>query len=164
MSQCWNYESIYIGNDLLHWFALLWRRAWKLRLQITRFDRCEDGQFLDLVKVVCNPINEFMAEATKLFLIHVAQRWREACLERFRFTHGCVSYTDLGLYKEERLLFRTSREGGQAQRAPPLLRQRKLQVRSSVYRYQSHALTLERGRASLAHLPYLFLLKVICSC
>src|SRR4029450_7880569 len=90
-------ESIDISNDLLHRFALLRRRSWELRFQITGFNRCQDRQGVDLVKILCNPIDEFMPEATKLFLAHVTQSRGQCCLGRFRLTHGCVSYTDLQL-------------------------------------------------------------------
>src|SRR6185436_7221596 len=77
VSQRWDDQAIEVFEDLFHRFALGWRRGWKLRFEIAGFDRCEDWAMFDVIEVIGDPIDQIVAEATKVGGAHVAQLGRE---------------------------------------------------------------------------------------
>src|SRR5262245_25740570 len=87
-----NDESIEVGQDLVHRLPALGRGRGKLCLEITRLDLGEHREIIDTLKVVGNPIDKSVADATKLFPVHVTQFGRNSWCGYLWFTHGAISY------------------------------------------------------------------------
>src|ERR1044072_4605800 len=66
-------QSIEIRNDRVHRFASSGRAGWQFRFQIAGFDCGEDGKLVDMIEVIGDPVDQIMAQPTKVFLIHVAE-------------------------------------------------------------------------------------------
>ena len=82
MRQSGNDESIDVSEYAIHRLALLRRHFRKLPFQIAGLNGGEHRQVLDAFEIVGNPVDKFMPEAAKLFLIHVAEVGCEACFGR----------------------------------------------------------------------------------
>jgi len=77
-----NDKSIDVGEYAIHRLALFRRRLRKLRFQIAGLDGGEHRQVLDSFEIVGNPVDKLVPEATKVFLVHIAEVGCEACFGR----------------------------------------------------------------------------------
>ena len=84
-----NDQTIDVGEDLFHRFAVSWRRGRKLCFQIAGLDCRQNRTLLDVVEVIGDPVDQIVAEATKVFFAHVAQFGRKRGLGMI---HGAPSY------------------------------------------------------------------------
>ena len=68
-----NNQAIEVGENRLHWLALLRRSGWKLGLEIAGLDLRQHRQLFDMFEVICDPVDYFMTEAPELISGHVAE-------------------------------------------------------------------------------------------
>ena len=86
MSECRHYQTIDVGENSFHRLALRrWRRG-QLCFEIAGLDLGQHGKFFDALKVVRDPIDDLMTEATELFGRHVAE-WRIVFSGDYGFRH-----------------------------------------------------------------------------
>ena len=72
MGECRDYQSIDVGENSFHRLALRRRGRGQLRFEVAGLDLSEHGKFLNMLKVIRNPIDDLMAEAAEVFGRHVA--------------------------------------------------------------------------------------------
>jgi hypothetical protein len=76
MRQRRNDQAIEIRDDRFHRFTLRWRNIRQLRFQVARFDCGEHRKFFNFFEVISDPIDQFVAQATKVVRAHIAQLGR----------------------------------------------------------------------------------------
>ena len=72
-----NDQAIEISNNIFHRLAVSrWRRG-KFGLQVAGLDRREDWKIVDLFEVIGDPVDQLVAETTKVVGIHITQLGRQ---------------------------------------------------------------------------------------
>src|ERR1041385_1570857 len=80
-------QAVDVAEDVLHRFAVFGWCGWELRLQIARFHVGKNRKLIDVFEIIGNPIDQLMAETTKLRLLHITQLGREVGLGAIHGAH-----------------------------------------------------------------------------
>lgn len=80
-------QSIDIGDDVGHRFAVFRRSERQLGFQIARLNLRKHRQLFNAFEVIGDPIDQFMAMTAELFAGHVAETGCRSIKFRGRFIH-----------------------------------------------------------------------------
>src|SRR5947209_11482145 len=81
------YQTVNIAQDCVHVFAFIWRRRRELRNEFAGLNLRQHRILFYVLKVIAYPVNDLVAEATKILCAHVAERGREAFASLFILFH-----------------------------------------------------------------------------
>lgn len=76
-------QMVNVRQNLTHRFALYGSRLRQLRFKLAGFDLREHGQFLYVLEVIRNPINDLAPELAKILRAHIAKGRRKPMRARF---------------------------------------------------------------------------------